>query len=263
MARKATAESAANDANAGRLKQIALTYKMTRKADSKIGLVIAGVGIVVLGVFLAIGFLLGHPVYLGILGLLVAVLAMAIVFGRRAERAAFGQMEGQPGAAAAVLQNIGRGWTTTPAVAMNRSQDVVHRAVGRACVVLVAEGNPNRVKSLLAAEKKKMARIVVDVPVHDVIVGDGEGQVPLKEGAHHAPQVPPRAVRPAGDRGQRPAARDGRPDEQHAAAEGSDAQGHADATRRKDALTLTTSYANEHFVRDEGGPDRAWSGPPS
>ncbi|MEU3504167.1 DUF4191 family protein, partial [Streptomyces hundungensis] len=103
MARKATAESAANDANAGRLKQIALTYKMTRKADSKIGLVIAGVGIVVLGVFLAIGFLLGHPVYLGILGLLVAVLAMAIVFGRRAERAAFGQMEGQPGAAAAVL----------------------------------------------------------------------------------------------------------------------------------------------------------------
>ncbi|MFF4183973.1 DUF4191 domain-containing protein [Streptomyces sp. NPDC001691] len=181
MARKATAESAANDANAGRLKQIALTYKMTRKADSKIGLVIAGVGIVVLGVFLAIGFLLGHPVYLGILGLLVAVLAMAIVFGRRAERAAFGQMEGQPGAAAAVLQNIGRGWTTTPAVAMNRSQDVVHRAVGRAGVVLVAEGNPNRVKSLLAAEKKKMARIVVDVPVHDVIVGDGEGQVPLKK----------------------------------------------------------------------------------
>ncbi|MCX5382852.1 DUF4191 domain-containing protein [Streptomyces sp. NBC_00083] len=181
MARKATAESAANDANAGRLKQIALTYKMTRKADSKIGLVIAGVGIVVIGVFLAIGFLLGHPIYLGILGLLMAVLAMAIVFGRRAERAAFGQMEGQPGAAAAVLQNIGRGWTTTPAVAMNRSQDVVHRAVGRAGVVLVAEGNPNRVKSLLAAEKKKMARIVVDVPVHDVIVGDGEGQVPLKK----------------------------------------------------------------------------------
>ncbi|MEV8523395.1 MULTISPECIES: DUF4191 domain-containing protein [unclassified Streptomyces] len=181
MARKATAESAANDANPGRLKQIALTYKMTRKADSKIGLVIAGVGIVTIGVFLAIGFLLGHPVYLGILGLLAALLAMAIVFGRRAERAAFGQMEGQPGAAAAVLQNIGRGWTTTPAVAMNRSQDVVHRAVGRAGVVLVAEGNPNRVKSLLAAEKKKMARIVVDVPVHDVIVGDGEGQVPLKK----------------------------------------------------------------------------------
>ncbi|ALO07827.1 Transmembrane protein [Streptomyces venezuelae] len=180
MARKANTGSA-DAANQGRLKQIALTYKMTRKADPKVGLVVAGVGIVVLGVLLAIGFLIGHPVYLGILGFVLALLAAAIVFGRRAERAAFGQMEGQPGAAAAVLQNVGRGWTTTPAVAMNRSQDVVHRAVGRAGIVLVAEGNPNRVKTLLAAEKKRMSRVVVDVPVHDLIVGDGEGQVQLKK----------------------------------------------------------------------------------
>ncbi|MEV4426633.1 DUF4191 domain-containing protein [Streptomyces sp. R-07] len=180
MARKANTSSA-DAANPGRLKQIALTYQMTRKADPKVGLVVAGVGIVVLGVLLAIGFLIGHPVYLGILGFVLALLAAAVVFGRRAERAAFGQMEGQPGAAAAVLQNVGRGWTTTPAVAMNRSQDVVHRAVGRAGIVLVAEGNPNRVKTLLAAEKKRMSRVVVDVPVTDIIVGDGEGQVPLKK----------------------------------------------------------------------------------
>lgn len=178
MARKSNAETAANP---GRLKQIALTYKMTRKADPKVGLIVAGVGIVTFGVFLAIGFLIGHPVYLGILGFLVAFLAMAIVFGRRAERAAFGQMEGQPGAAAAVLDNVGRGWSTTPAVAMNRNQDIVHRAVGKAGVVLIAEGNPNRVKTLLAAEKKKLARIMPDIPVHDFIVGTGEGEVPLKK----------------------------------------------------------------------------------
>ncbi|MCX4525541.1 MULTISPECIES: DUF4191 domain-containing protein [unclassified Streptomyces] len=178
MARKSNAETAANP---GRLKQIALTYKMTRKADPKVALIVAGVGIVTFGVFLAIGFLIDHPVYLGILGFLVAFLAMAVVFGRRAERAAFGQMEGQPGAAAAVLDNVGRGWTTTPAVAMNRNQDIVHRAVGKAGVVLIAEGNPNRVKTLLAAEKKKLARIMPDVPVHDFIVGTGEGEVPLKK----------------------------------------------------------------------------------
>jgi hypothetical protein len=177
MARQAKADTE----HSGRLKQIALTYKMTRKADPQVALVVGGLGIVVFGVILGIGFLIGHPVYLGILGFLLAFLAMAIVFGRRAERAAFGQMEGKPGAAAAVLENVGRGWSTTPAVAMNRSQDVVHRAVGKAGVVLVAEGNPNRVKSLLAAEKKKMARIMVDAPVHDIIVGDGEGQVPLKK----------------------------------------------------------------------------------
>lgn len=181
MARKANTDSADAAANTGRLKQIALTYKMTRKADPKVGLVVAAVGIVTFGVFLAIGFLIDHPIYLGILGFLLAFLAMAIVFGRRAERAAYGQLEGQPGAAASVLQNIGRGWSFTPAVAMNRSQDVVHRAVGRAGIVLVAEGNPNRVKSLLAAEKKRMNRVVVDVPVHDVIVGNGEGQVSLKK----------------------------------------------------------------------------------
>lgn len=176
MARKEDSES-----NPGRLKQIALTYKMTRRADRKIGLILAGVGLVTFGVLLAVGFLIGHPVYAGILGVMLALLAMAIIFGRRAERAAFGQMEGQPGAAAAVLENIGRGWTVTPAVAMNRSQDVVHRAVGRAGIVLVAEGNPNRLRSLLASEKKKMARVVSDVPVHDFIVGDDEGQVELKK----------------------------------------------------------------------------------
>ncbi|MFK0253110.1 DUF4191 domain-containing protein [Streptomyces sp. NPDC090445] len=178
MARKANAETAATT---GRLKQIALTYKMTSKADPKVGLILAAVGIITFGVFLGIGFLIDHPVYLGILGFLVAFLATAIVFGRRAERAAFGQMEGQPGAAAAVLDNVGRGWTTTPAVAMNRSQDLVHRAVGKAGVALIAEGNANRVKPLLAAEKRKLARIMPDVPVHDFIVGNGEGQVPLKK----------------------------------------------------------------------------------
>jgi hypothetical protein len=175
MARKETSE------NAGRLAQIAQTYKMTRQADSTIGLVLAAVGIVTFGVILALGFLIGHPIYAGILGLLLALLATAVVFGRRAERAAFGQLEGKPGAAAAVLQNVGRGWTVTPAVAMNKSQDVVHRAVGRAGVVLIGEGNPNRVKGLLAAEKRKVGRVVFDVPVHDYIVGDGEGELPLKK----------------------------------------------------------------------------------
>ncbi|MER0243045.1 DUF4191 domain-containing protein [Streptomyces sp. 796.1] len=175
MARKETSE------NPGRLKQIALTYKMTKKVDSKVGFVVAAVGIITFGVFLAIGLWIDHPILLGILGFVLAFLAMAIIFGRRAERAAFGQMEGQPGAAAAVLENVGRGWSVTPAVAMNRNQDVIHRAVGKAGIVLVAEGNPNRLRSMLAAEKKKMARIVADVPVHDVMVGDGEGEVPISK----------------------------------------------------------------------------------
>ncbi|MCD0481736.1 DUF4191 domain-containing protein [Streptacidiphilus sp. ASG 303] len=182
--------------NSGRLKQIRLAYQMTKRVDTRIGLIIAGVGIITFGVFLAIGLLIDHPVYLGILGFVLAFLAMAVVFGRRAERAAFGQMEGQPGAAAAVLNNMRRGWSTSPTpVAVTRNQDAVYRAVGRPGIALIGEGNPNRIRPLLAAEKRKMARVVGDVPVHDVIVGDGEGEVPLKKLQVHLMRLP-RAITP-------------------------------------------------------------------
>ncbi|GAA3859525.1 DUF4191 domain-containing protein [Streptomyces sedi] len=163
------------------MKQIGLTYKMAKRVDRWIGLWLALVFLGTFGIVLGIGFLWGHPVYLGILGFLVALLTTAIVFGRRAERAAFSQMEGQPGAAAAVLENMRRGIVFTPAIAVNRQQDVVHRAVGKCGVVLVGEGNPNRLRTLMAAEKRRMNRVVSDVPVHDMVVGKGEDQVELKE----------------------------------------------------------------------------------
>jgi hypothetical protein len=72
-------------------------------------------------------------------------------------------------------------WTVTPAIAANRNMDVVHRAVGRAGVVLVGEGSPNRLPGLLAAEKKRVARVAFDVPIQDYQVGDGPGQIPLRQ----------------------------------------------------------------------------------
>ncbi|NYI06983.1 DUF4191 domain-containing protein [Allostreptomyces psammosilenae] len=176
----------------GRMKQIRLAYQMTKRVDSRVGLVVLGVGVITFAVVLAIGFLIGYPIYAGLLGVLVAVLAMTIVFGRRAERAAFSQMEGQPGAAVAVLQTraMERQWSVTPTVAANRNQDVVHRAVGRAGIVLVGEGNPNRLRSMITAEKRKMGRVVADVPVYDVLVGDDEGQVPLKKLQSHLLRLP-------------------------------------------------------------------------
>src|ERR1700761_8718305 len=95
MARQET-----TDENPGRLKQIRLAYTMTKRVDSKIGLITAGIGIGTFAVLLVIGFVIGHPIYLGILGFVLGVLGAVIIFGRRAEKAAFGQMEGQPGAAA-------------------------------------------------------------------------------------------------------------------------------------------------------------------
>lgn len=169
-----------------RVAQIRAAYQMTKQGDPRIGLILAGIFFGTLILFVLIGLLVGHPWFLGFLGLLLAIALTTVVFGRRAERSAYSSVEGQPGAAAAVLQTLRRGWTVTPAVAINRQQDLVHRAVGRPGIVLVGEGGSNsRVTQLIASERKRMARVVPDVPVHEVIAGNGDGQVPLRRLTRH------------------------------------------------------------------------------
>jgi hypothetical protein len=180
------------DENGGRLKQIRLAYQMTKKSDPRVGLIVAAYGLLVFAVVLAVGFWWGHPVYLGILGALLGLLVAAIMFGRRAEKAVLGQMEGQPGAGAAVLNSLKRGWVVTPGVAADKAQNMVHRAVGRPGIVLVAEGRGVGVRQLLTKEKKKMARVADGVVVHDIVIGDDEaaGQVPLKKLQRHIMKLP-------------------------------------------------------------------------
>jgi hypothetical protein len=113
------------------------------------------------------------------MALLTGMLAALVVFNLRARRAMYGAIEGQLGAAAAVLTQMRGAWFVTPAVAINGKQDLVHRVVGRPGVVLVGEGAPQRVKGLLAQERKRLSRAVGDVPVHTLVVGDEEDCVPL------------------------------------------------------------------------------------
>ena len=170
--------------------QIRAAYKMTRQVDPLVGWVTLAAGFFTFAVLVAVGFLVDMPLYLGLLGVMLGLLAATIVFGRRAEKAAYSQLEGQPGAAAAALNMLRRGWTVTPGIAVSRNQDVVHRAVGRPGVVLVGEGPPGRVGNLLAAEKKKVTRFVPDVPVYEVQAGDGDGQVPLQKLNRHLAKLP-------------------------------------------------------------------------
>jgi hypothetical protein len=188
MARKDP--SSPKKAKTSRTGQIRAAYKMTRQVDPLVGWVTFAAGFAVFAVLLAIGFLVGHPIYVGVFGLMLGFLAATFVFGKRAERAAFRQVEGQPGAAAAALNMLRRGWTVTPGIAVTRSQDVVHRAVGRPGVVLIGEGAPSRVGNLLAAEKKKVARFVPEVPVYDVQAGNEAGQVPLRKLNSHIMKLP-------------------------------------------------------------------------
>lgn len=164
----------------GKIAQLREAYRMTRQTDRKMPWLLLLAFALDVAIVLALGFALGHPIFGAIAAVLTGLTTVMVVFGNRVQKAAYAQVEGQPGAAAAVLNTIKRGgWTITPAVAVNKSQDVVHRAVGRPGIVLIGEGSPGRVGSLLEAERKRMNRFVADVPVHEVVVGTDEGEVPL------------------------------------------------------------------------------------
>ena len=169
------------EAAPGRIKQIRMVAGLVHKANPRALPIVIGSGLGVLIVLVVVGLLTGLAGYLIPLGVLGGVLVSVFLFGRFAQSTQYSTIEGQPGAAAAVLQSMRGSWTVTPAIAANRNMDVVHRAVGRPGVVLVGEGSPNRLPSLLSAEKKRVTRVAFDVPVFDFQVGDGEGQVPLRQ----------------------------------------------------------------------------------
>jgi Domain of unknown function (DUF4191) len=171
----------ADPSAAGRIKQIRMVAGIIRKSNPRALplVVLAGVG--VLAVCVIVGIVTGLLAFLIPLGVLGGVLVAMILFGRFAQSAQYAAVEGQPGAAAAIMQSMRGGWTVTPAVSANRSMDVVHRAVGKPGVVLVGEGSPNRLGSLLAAEKKRVSRVAFDVPIYDLQVGNEEGQIPIRK----------------------------------------------------------------------------------
>ncbi len=184
---------AKNDAPAektSRLKQILSAYQLTKKSDPKVGLVLAGIFLGILAVFVLVGLLTGHLLILLPLGVAIAFLVVTIVFGRKVEKAAYSQIEGQAGAAASALQTLRRGWTVTPAVAVTKNADIVHRVVGRPGIILVGEGQPSRVKNLLTAEAKKHTRVAGGAPVTQLIAGQGEGEIDIRKLTKHVMKLP-------------------------------------------------------------------------
>jgi uncharacterized protein DUF4191 len=193
MAKRDTAQDP--EKKPGRIAQVRAAYKITKEAQPTIGLLLAGIFLGVVAVFVGLGFVLDNPILWGLTGVPVGFLLMMIVFGRRVEKAAYSRLEGQLGAGANALSTLRRGWTVDPAMAVTRNQDIVHRVVGRPGIILVGEGAPNRVGNLLANEKRKHARVAPDTPIYDIVVGDGEGQVPLRKLSSHVMKLP-RNLRP-------------------------------------------------------------------
>jgi len=202
MSRKSeAADPAAKDATqdlarAGRLKQIRMIAGLIHKNNPRAMPIVIGSGLGVLVILVVVGLLTGLYPLLIPLGVLLGLLVTTILFGRFAQAAQYSAIEGQPGAAAAVLENMRGNWTVTPAIAANRNGDMVHRAVGRPGVILVGEGSPKGLASLLAAEKKRVARVAYEVPIFEFQVGDDEGQIPISKLQRKVMRLP-RNLKPA------------------------------------------------------------------
>nr|WP_248959461.1 DUF4191 domain-containing protein [Sphaerisporangium perillae] len=164
--------------------------QIIKKANPKGMPIVYASALATLVVFVVLGLVTGLVWQLIILGVMVAITVGMVVFGQLAQRAQYSMLDGQPGAAAAILQSMRGNWQVTPAVAVTRDQDVVHRAVGYPGIVLVSEGPGARVQRMLVAEKKRVQRVAIDVPVYDIQCGDGEGQVPIKKLQRHLMKLP-------------------------------------------------------------------------
>src|SRR3954470_15482947 len=106
MARAPQESADASEAPTGRVAQMRAVWSMTRKADPKLPLKVFGPALAVLIVLVVVGILIGHPIYMSVLALLAALLTATALFGRRATAGMYAQVEGQPGAAASVLQSM-------------------------------------------------------------------------------------------------------------------------------------------------------------
>jgi hypothetical protein len=191
-AAKAEAKAARKAAAKERRSQLWQAFNMQRKEDKRLLPYMIGAFVLIVGVSVAVGVSAGGFTMVTMipLGVVLGALVAFIIFGRRAQRSVYRKAEGQTGAAAWALDNLRGKWRVTPGVAATGHFDAVHRVIGRPGVILVAEGSAARVKPLLAQEKKRTARLVGEVPIYDIIVGNGEGEVPLAKLERHLTKLP-------------------------------------------------------------------------
>jgi hypothetical protein len=165
-------------------------FKLTRENDPLLVLyVILAFLVPAAVVFVVLMLLISW--WVGIVpAILLGVLAALFVFSRRAQTAAYGRVEGQPGAAVSVLGQLRGDWRKTDGVAATAQFDIIHRVLGRPGIILIGEGSPQRVRALIAQEKKRVSRLAGDAPIYDVVVGREEGEVPLGKLNTHIMKLP-------------------------------------------------------------------------
>lgn len=189
-AAKAEAKRVKRAQSKQRRQQIFKAFTMQRKQDKALIPIMVGVTLACAAVGFGIGYFTGARWALAGLGLTTGVLLAVLILGRRLQGSAYKQADGQPGAAGWALENMRGQWRVTQGVAGTTHLDAVHRVLGRPGVILVGEGAPHRVRGLLAQEKKRTARLVGKIPIYDIVVGNAEGEIPLRKLNTHLSKLP-------------------------------------------------------------------------
>ena len=187
-------KNSTNPADWGRWRQLVEVYKATKEHDPRLGLILVVSFLVPFLVILGLTLWLADG-WLGILlwtilAITTGIMAVLLMLTRRARRGAYKRYEGQPGSAEVALNMLSKKWHSTPGIAVTKSFDAVHRTLGPGGLVLIGEGEPGRLKALLASEKKKHDQVLYGVQAQVVQMGTGPGQVPLDKLADHIKKLP-------------------------------------------------------------------------
>lgn len=177
----------------GRLRQMWQVLQMTRRSDPGIVWYLILAFIVPLAIAIVLAAWLADGNWVAIIlyvvsGLMGGLLLAMVILGRRAERAAYTQIAGTPGAVGAVLKSgLRRSWigTEEPVGFSPRTKDAVYRAVGRPGVVLIGEGPLSRTQPMLDKERAHVTRLLPNVPVYQLHVGPDADATPL----HRVPKA--------------------------------------------------------------------------
>ena len=163
-----------------RLKQIGQVFTFTAKQDKwfvplLMAAVLIPLALTVLVVLLGLGWT-WIPI-----GVLVALFAALIVLNLRSNAAMMNAAEGQPGAAAQIVENMRGDWRVRPAASSTTQFDMVHVVIGRPGVILLGEGQPQRVRSLMGQEKRRLTKVIGNAPLYDYVIGKGEGELSVRK----------------------------------------------------------------------------------
>jgi hypothetical protein len=163
-----------------RLKQIGTVFSFTAKQD-KWFVPLVAVAVLIPAALTTALILLGYGWIWLPLGVMITLLAVLIVLNLRSNAAMMSAAEGQPGAAASILENMRGDWRVRAAASSTTQYDMVHVIIGRPGVILLGEGQPQRARNLIIQEKRRLSKVIGNAPMYDYIVGQGDGELPIRK----------------------------------------------------------------------------------